>query len=39
LVDTLGPLIACRVESADISDRKAAALLLQIGASTSFAYT
>src|ERR1700731_4903474 len=28
LVDTLGLLIACRVEPADISDRKAAALLL-----------
>jgi putative transposase len=28
LVDTFGLLIACRVEPADISDRKAAALLL-----------
>jgi hypothetical protein len=28
LVDTLGLLIACSVEPADISDRKAAALLL-----------
>ena len=28
LVDTLGLLIACRVEPADISDRKAADLLL-----------
>jgi Transposase DDE domain len=28
LVDTFGMLIACRVEPADISDRKATALLL-----------